>query len=470
MGSSRFLLVVVVILAVECEGFAPWSAVVPLRLSPLRCSRSPQSLYMTATDDQSAQAAKLALCGVVLDDLDQDSEPSFMEKQQSLLDKAVPGASPRTKWSDATGSEPVIPRVMNKAAGDQMPASDKERARSGRARPDWFRVPAPPPQASGSKYNKLKDGLRDLNLHTVCEEAQCPNIGECWSGGTGTIMLLGDTCTRACKFCAVKTSNTPPPPDPEEPFNTAKAINEWGLDYVVLTSVDRDDMEDGGADHFAKTVQYLKVWNPKILVECLVSDFAGAEASVECLANSGLDVYAHNIETVERLQPFVRDKRANYAQSLKVLKHAKTAKPSLLTKTSIMLGLGESEEEVVQTMKDLRAADVDVLTLGQYLRPTPSHLAVEEYVTPEAFARYQKIGEDLGFVYVASGPMVRSSYKAGEYFLENMLKTRAEQAGTKELAASFKTGHEHERKVDDDLKLSTIAPKKPASADRKRGL
>lgn len=268
-------------------------------------------------------------------------------------------------------------------------------------------------------------------------------------------MLLGDTCTRACRFCAVKTAASPPAPDPEEPFNTAKAIAEWGLDYVVITSVDRDDLPDGGAAHFAQTVQYLKVWNPKILVECLVSDFQGMEASVRELAQSGLDVYAHNIETVRRLQPHVRDRRAGYDQSLQVLRLAKAARPGLYTKSSIMLGLGETPEEVRETMRDLRAADVDVVTLGQYLRPTESHLAVEEYVRPEAFEAYRQYGAELGFRYVASGPMVRSSYKAGEFFLEHMIKTDRE---ARDVAASFRTGHEQHRVVGDDLSLSTTRP------------
>ena len=301
----------------------------------------------------------------------------------------------------------IIPRV-----GGHMP--DK--------RPDWFRVPAP--GGANTKYNDLKDSIETLNLHTVCEEAQCPNIGECWNSGTGTIMLLGDTCTRGCLFCAVNTASTPPPPDPFEPFHTAEAVIKWGVNYVVLTSVDRDDMEDGGASHFGNTVELLKRNKPEILVECLVSDFQGNFTSVETLAKSGLDVYAHNVETVERLQRYVRDHRAGYQQSLSVLKHAKEVNPSLFTKTSLMLGLGETKQEVLQAMRDMREHDVDVLTLGQYLRPTDHHLAVVEYVTPEMFNWYREEAERMGFRYCASGPMVRSSYKAGEYFLENMIKER----------------------------------------------
>jgi lipoic acid synthetase len=230
-------------------------------------------------------------------------------------------------------------------------------------------------------------------------------------------------------FCAVNTDSKPPPPDPFEPFKTADAVVNWGVDYIVLTSVDRDDIEDGGAQHFRHTVELLKHKKPDILVECLVSDFQGALDSVETLALSGLDVYAHNVETVERLQPFVRDARAGYAQSLATLEHAKKVKPSLYTKTSIMLGLGETDEEVIQTMKDLRAIDVDVVTFGQYLRPTEQHLAVVEYVNPDKFDRFREIGEEMGFKYVASGPIVRSSYKAGEFYLEHMIKSeRTESA------------------------------------------
>uniref|UniRef100_A0A8C3LIT2 Lipoyl synthase, mitochondrial n=1 Tax=Chrysolophus pictus TaxID=9089 RepID=A0A8C3LIT2_CHRPC len=248
--------------------------------------------------------------------------------------------------------------------------------------PPWLKTEIP----MGKNYNKLKNTLRSLNLHTVCEEARCPNIGECWGGGeyataTATIMLMGDTCTRGCRFCSVKTAKNPPPLDPEEPYNTAKAIAEWGLDYVVLTSVDRDDMPDGGAEHFAKTVSHLK----------------------------------------ERK---VRDPRANFEQSVRVLQHAKEVQPRVISKTSLMLGLGETHEQVLSTMKLLREAGVDCLTLGQYMQPTKRHLKVEEYVTPEKFKYWEKVGNDLGFHYTASGPLVRSSYKAGEFFLKNLVEKR----------------------------------------------
>jgi len=269
--------------------------------------------------------------------------------------------------------------------------------------------------------------VKGLGLATVCEEAKCPNIGECWGGGstetaTATIMIMGDTCTRGCRFCAVKTSRTPPPLDPQEPENTAIAISKWGLDYVVVTTVDRDDLPDSGAHHFVKTVQSIKEKSPKILVECLTGDFKGDLNCVAMMAKSGLDVYAHNLETVEGLQAWVRDRRANYKQSLSVLEHAKKVNPSLVTKSSLMLGLGERDDEVRQAFKDLLAIGVDCVTLGQYLQPTKKHMKVHEYVTPEKFDYWKEEGERMGFKYVASGPMVRSSYKAGEFYIKNIIQ------------------------------------------------
>ncbi|KAI0234586.1 hypothetical protein L0F63_007403, partial [Massospora cicadina] len=235
---------------------------------------------------------------------------------------------------------------------------------------------------------------------------------------------MGDECTRGCRFCSVKTNRNPKPLDPHEPENTAEAISRWGLDYVVLTSVDRDDLPDSGANHFASTIRKLKEKAPHILIECLTGDFQGKLDDVALVAQSGLDVYAHNMETVEALTPYVRDRRAKYRQSLAVLAHAKSVVPSLITKTSLMLGCGEQDEEVLQTMKDLREIDVDCLTLGQYMRPTRKHMKVSQYVTPEKFDHWAKVGESLGFKYVASGPLVRSSYKAGEFFISNILRQR----------------------------------------------
>ena len=239
-------------------------------------------------------------------------------------------------------------------------------------------------------------------------------------------MLMGDTCTRGCRFCSVKTSRAPPPLDPDEPENTAKAVSAWGLDYVVLTSVDRDDIDDAGASHIAETIRALKRHKPSLTVECLSPDFAGNHDSVDLVAgqDTGLDVFAHNIETVERLTPFVRDPRAKYRQTLSVLERAKSLRPDLVTKTSIMLGLGETDAEVEQTMQDLREVGVDCLTLGQYMQPTKRHLRVVEYVTPEKFAKWEKRGNEMGFLYTASGPLVRSSYKAGEFFIKNIVKKR----------------------------------------------
>ncbi|ORE03379.1 Lipoate synthase [Rhizopus microsporus var. microsporus] len=291
--------------------------------------------------------------------------------------------------------------------------------------PEWLKTEIP----AGKNFGKIKRDLRGLGLHTVCEEARCPNIGDCWGGGehqtaTATIMLMGDECTRGCRFCSVKTNRAPKPLDPHEPEHTSEAISRWGLDYVVLTSVDRDDLPDGGSRHFAETIRKIKQKAPHILVECLTGDFGGSLEGVETVALSGLDVYAHNIETVEALTPYVRDRRAGFRQSLKVLAHAKKVNPELITKSSIMLGCGETDEEVLHALQELRKAEVDCVTLGQYMRPTKRHMKVHEYVTPEKFKHWETKGMEMGFKYVASGPLVRSSYKAGEFYIGNILKGR----------------------------------------------
>ncbi|XKL61285.1 hypothetical protein PGB90_008342 [Kerria lacca] len=291
--------------------------------------------------------------------------------------------------------------------------------------PPWLKTKIP----TGKNFGHIKEQLRKLNLHTVCEEARCPNIGECWGGGkygtsTATIMLLGDTCTRGCKFCSIKTSRNPPPLDPNEPVNTASAIASWSIDYIVLTSVDRDDLIDGGSTHFAQTVIEIKKRNPNIIIECLVPDFRNNYRSIETVANCGLDVFAHNVETVEILTPFVRDRRANYRQSLEVLKRAKEVNPNLVTKSSVMLGLGETDDQVKQTLFDLKACNVDCVTLGQYMQPTKRHLNVIEYVTPEKFKNWEQIGEEMGFLYIVSGPLVRSSYRAGEFFIKSIIRNK----------------------------------------------
>ncbi|KAG0133104.1 hypothetical protein HOY82DRAFT_577933 [Tuber indicum] len=292
--------------------------------------------------------------------------------------------------------------------------------------PTWLKTPVP----IGANFARIKSDLRGLGLHTVCEEARCPNISTCWGGtdkssATATIMLMGDTCTRGCRFCSVKTSRTPAPLDPHEPEHTAEALRRWGLGYVVLTSVDRDDLPDGGAAHFAETVAKIKQRAGHILVEALTGDFMGDLDCVSRVASSGLDVYAHNVETVEGLTPYVRDRRATFRQSLKVLEAAKGVREGLITKTSIMLGLGETQEEVLDTLRELRKINVDVVTFGQYMRPTKRHMKVTEYITPEAFEMWRVKALEMGFLYVASGPLVRSSYKAGEAFIENVLKKRA---------------------------------------------
>lgn len=283
-----------------------------------------------------------------------------------------------------------------------------------RNKPGWLRATVP----TGPNYQRLKDLTQRLRLNTVCREAMCPNIGECWSHGTMTLMVLGSICTRACKFCAVDTGNPKGWVDPHEPVHVGQAIAELGLKYVVLTSVDRDDLPDGGAGHFAECVRQIKQRDPAVKVETLTPDFAGVLADVQTVVEAGPDVYAQNLETVRRLTSTVRDPRAGYDQTLSVLAHAKKVQPGLLTKSSLMLGLGETDEEIRQAMRDLRAAGVDILTMGQYLRPTQHHLPVERYVTPEQFAEYQAWGYEEGFLEVFSGPLVRSSYRAEKVFFE----------------------------------------------------
>lgn len=369
-------------------------------------------------------------------------DPTPSRRQSLLQDRLADGPA----LSDFTSSNPPLRTALVGPPGRQ-----KEYTRL----PSWLQTPIP----NNANYKKIKADLRGLNLHTVCEEARCPNLSDCWGGSdksaaTATIMLMGDTCTRGCRFCSVKTSRAPPPLDPHEPEHTAEALSRWGLGYVVLTSVDRDDLADGGAAHFAETIRKIKLKAPGMLVEALTGDYAGDLAMVALVAGSGLDVYAHNVETVEALTPMVRDRRAGFRQSLRVLKKAKEAKEGLITKTSIMLGLGETEDQLWETLKgdsthhsfisdipkhlyffastnlkppmiELRKADVDVVTFGQYMQPTKRHMKVHEYVTPAVFELWRQRALDLGFLYCASGPLVRSSYKAGEAFIENVLKKRA---------------------------------------------
>ncbi len=279
------------------------------------------------------------------------------------------------------------------------------------SRPEWLKVKMP----GGERYSRIKGRARQLKLHTVCEEAACPNIGECWSSGTATFMVMGDTCTRGCRFCAVNTSRKGLPLDPAEPTNVAAAIAELDLDYVVVTSVNRDDLADEGAGHFAACIEAIRAAAPGTMVEVLIPDFHGNGALLDVIVAARPDVLAHNVETVPRLQSVVRDPRANWENSTSILEMAKAR--GMLTKTSLQVGHGESEAECVDAMARLREKDVDFLTIGQYLRPSMNHLAVTEYVEPVVFERLAVAGREMGFRYVASGPLVRSSYKAGEFFI-----------------------------------------------------
>ncbi len=285
------------------------------------------------------------------------------------------------------------------------------------AKPKWLRIV----NQTTPAYTRVKEQVKEHRLSTVCEEAKCPNIAECWSHGTATIMLMGSVCTRACRFCAVDTGNPHGWLDKEEPENTARTVALMNLDYVVLTSVNRDDLPDGGANHYADAVRAIKVRCPQTKIEVLTPDFQGNHHDVARLLDSGVDVFAQNVETVERLTHPVRDNRAGYWQTLDVLAFAKQYRPDVLTKTSLMLGLGETDEEIIQTMDELRAKQVDILTLGQYLQPTKNHLPVMRYVTPEAFVMLREIGLKKGFFEVASGPLVRSSYRADRIFKRDNL-------------------------------------------------
>ncbi|MGE5785085.1 MAG: lipoyl synthase [Myxococcales bacterium] len=288
-------------------------------------------------------------------------------------------------------------------------ASELEQPR----KPAWLKVRAP----GGENYTRIKSTLRGLQLHTVCEEARCPNVGECWSKGTATVMILGDTCTRGCRFCAVSKGNPRGAVDVREPSNVALAVARLGLRYVVLTMVDRDDLADGGAEHVAQTVRALHGVQPGLLVETLVGDFAGRTEDVATVLTSEPDVFAHNIEVVRRLTRKMRDQRCGYERSLDVLRSAKQLGRSRYVKSSLMVGIGETDDEILEAMNDLRANGVDIVTLGQYLRPTPRHAPVVSYRTPEEFERWEIAGREMGFAFVASGPLVRSSYHAAEGFV-----------------------------------------------------
>jgi lipoic acid synthetase len=323
-------------------------------------------------------------------------------------------------------------------------------------KPEWLKVRAP----GGDTYNHLKATFRKLDLHTVCEEARCPNVGECWREGTATVMLLGDVCTRGCRFCAVTTGDPRGAVDTREPEHTARAIAKLGLQYVVLTMVNRDDLLDGGAEHVNRTITRLHELRPDLLVEALVGDFTNHMSSVDTVCDSSPDVFAHNVECVRRVTRTVRDVRSSYDVSLAVLRRAKERLAAVgtrrhLTKSSIMVGVGETDDEVLETMRDLRSVGVDVVTLGQYLRPTPKHLEVARFVEPATFAMYEREAKAMGFLYAASAPLVRSSYKAAEVFVKSLLGPN-EDADTVLAERLAKAEAEARRHTGDDLDASVV--------------
>ena len=314
-----------------------------------------------------------------------------------------------------TSGEKFVTPQGHKAIKNGIKTKQNETAHRPDKKPDWLKVRLP----SGSRYHELKSNVRKNKLSTVCEESMCPNIGECWSHNTATIMLMGSVCTRACRFCSVDTGNPNGWLDKEEPVNAADTVRHMGLKYVVLTSVDRDDITDGGAQHYADCVNAIRDQNPETAVEVLTPDFKGNITDLNKLLDTDIAVFAQNVETVKRLTHPVRDAKASYETTLKVLEHAKKYRPEVLTKTSLMVGLGETDEELRETMRDLRDINVDIVTFGQYLRPTPNHLPVERYVNPLTFDEYREYGLSLGFLEVVSGPFVRSSYRAERALMKN---------------------------------------------------
>jgi lipoic acid synthetase len=320
--------------------------------------------------------------------------------------RGIPVVTSGSKYRTQQGFAAIKDGVKNRS---------ERQAAAALPKPPWLKARIP----AGEGYTSLKGLVREHRLATVCEESICPNIGECWNHGTATLMLLGAVCTRSCQFCAVDTGNPGGRLDADEVENAARTAQILGLNYVVLTSVDRDDLPDGGAKHYADCIRAIKDRCPGIAVEALTPDFCGREADIATVVESGVDVFAQNLETVERLTHVVRDPRAGYRQTLDVLARAKQIRSDLLTKTSLMLGLGETDDEIVAAMDDLRRADVDIVTFGQYLRPTRNHLAVERYVTPVEFDNYRRLGLERGFMEVVSGPLVRSSYRADRVFEKN---------------------------------------------------
>lgn len=320
--------------------------------------------------------------------------------------RGIPVISTGAKYTTEQGFTAIKNGVKNRDERRTIPPEPK---------PKWLKARFP----TGERYETVRSTVRTHRLATVCEESMCPNIGECWANGTATLMLMGAVCTRACQFCAVDTGNPRGWLDADEVQNSARSVQLMNLKYVVLTSVDRDDLPDGGARHYADCIRAIKQTCPDTAVEALTPDFSGNLNDVSTVLDSGLDVFAQNLETVKRLTHYVRDARAGYAQTLSVLGHAKRYRPNVLTKTSLMLGLGETEDEILEALNDLHRVGVDIVTFGQYLRPTPNHLPVERYVTPQEFEQYRQWGLATGFLEVVSGPLVRSSYRADRVFEKN---------------------------------------------------
>jgi lipoic acid synthetase len=314
------------------------------------------------------------------------------------------------------GSKFVSPQGTRAIKGGIRPNALSGLPDAGR-KPPWLRVGLP----AGARYQDIRQIVDTHRLNTVCAESKCPNIAECWSRGTATLMLMGSVCTRACRFCSVSTGNPHGWLDPLEPARVAHAVALMKLDYVVLTSVDRDDLADGGAAHYAACIRAIHQRSPATALEALTPDFGGQLDAVATVLDAGLATYAQNLETVERFTHPVRDPRAGYAQTLAILAFAKRHAPATLTKTSLMLGLGETDEEIDRTLDDLRRAEVDVVTLGQYLRPSPHHLPVQRFVTPEQFLRYRELALGKGFLEAVAGPLVRSSYRAERVLERNNL-------------------------------------------------
>jgi lipoic acid synthetase len=329
-------------------------------------------------------------------------------------------------------------------------------------KPPWLRVRAP----GGDRYHELKKTFRELNLYTVCEEARCPNVGECWREGTATVMLLGDVCTRGCRFCAV-TTGRPGALDESEPEHVATAIGSMALQYVVLTMVDRDDLPDGGARQVARTVGRLKELRSDLLIETLMGDFQGEGGPIDIVVDAAPDVFAHNIEVVRRITRRVRDVRCGYDQSLAVLRRAKDRAPDRVTKSSIMVGIGETDEEVMETLSDLRAAGVDIVTIGQYLRPTPKHHEVLRFVPPETFAEFERAALAMGFRYAASGPLVRSSYKAAEVFVRSILRPEGGYEGV--LEARLERARAEAERASETQTVSELAARRASTLLRDEG-